>query len=87
MSITATHILMIGSEGTYDFNTDPEGKVYQDRARSNAGTDHGAKLVAAKEYPVGSGQVLACGGINGQDLSLRGCERCCYHCWYCCMLM
>ncbi len=75
-------MLLIGSEGTLDFNVDPEGKVYEDRSWSNGGRDHGAQLMMAKEYPVGSGLVVACGGLNRRKggfprtfLSLRQCER------------
>ncbi len=85
LHVAATHVLMIGSEGTLDYSVDPEGKVYADRAQTSGGDSHGAMLMIAKEYPVGSGSVVACGGINHKanpawaftttQLCLRGCER------------
>ncbi len=71
----ATHILLIGSEATLDFNIDPEGKVYPDRKRTNGGENHGIKFMLAKEYPPESGLVVACGGLDSEWLSVKECER------------
>ncbi len=75
-------MLLVGSEGTLDLNIDPHGKVYGNRAQSDNGATYGAFIRAVKEYPPGSGKVVACGGSNSKtsgvytkvDMSLGECE-------------